>query len=50
MEKPGRLQSTGSQSQTRLSDFTYLLNHGWEHLVPLHVGSHPPLGWRGFLS
>ena len=49
-EKPGRLQSTGSQSQTRLSDFTYLLNHGWEHLVPLHVGSHPPLGWRGFLS
>ena len=24
-EAPGRLQSMGSQSQTRLSDFTYLL-------------------------
>ena len=23
-EKPGRLQSTGSQSQTRLSDFTFI--------------------------
>ena len=25
-EEPGRLQSMGSQSWTRLSDFTYLLN------------------------
>ena len=25
MEEPGRLQSMGSQSPTRLSDFTYLL-------------------------
>ena len=24
MEEPGRLQSTGSQSRTRLSDFTFL--------------------------
>ena len=27
MEKPGRLQSMGSQSQTQLSDFTYLLTY-----------------------
>ena len=26
-EEPGGLQSTGSQSQTRLSDFTYLLTY-----------------------
>ena len=27
MEKPGRLQSTRSQSRTRLSEFTYLLTY-----------------------
>ena len=27
MEKPGRLQSMGSQNQTRLSDFTHSLIH-----------------------
>ena len=26
MEEPGRLQSMGSQSQTRLSDFTFIFN------------------------
>ena len=28
MEEPGRLQSMGSQSWTRLSDFTFLSVHG----------------------
>ena len=26
IEEPGRLQSTGSQSQTRLSDFTFMVS------------------------
>ena len=27
MEEPGGLESTGSQSQTRLSDFTFITNY-----------------------
>ena len=29
MEEPGRLQSMGSQSQTRLSDFTFQVGHSF---------------------
>ena len=38
MEEPGRLQSMGSQSQTRLSDFTFFLS-----IVPFGEGNGNPL-------
>ena len=38
MEEPGRLQSMGSQSQTRLNDFTFFLS-----IVPFGEGNGNPL-------
>ena len=40
MEEPGRLQSMGSQSQTRLSDFTLLFNYSLSPL-PASAGLTP---------
>ena len=43
MEEPGRLQSVGSQSQTRLSDFTFTfhfhaLERKWQPIAMLLLG------------
>ena len=44
MEEPGRLQSMGSQSQTRLSDFTFTFHfHAWEKKMATHSSV---LAWR----
>ena len=44
MEEPGRLQSMGSQSQTRLSDFTFTFHfHALEKEMTTHSSV---LDWR----
>ena len=44
MEEPGRLQSMGSQSQTRLSDFTFTFHfHALEKEMATHSNI---LAWR----
>ena len=44
MEQPGRLQSMGSQSQTRLSDFTFTFHF---HALEKEMATHPSvLAWR----
>ena len=44
MEKPGRLQSVGSLSQTRLSDFPFIFHfHGLEKEMATHFSV---LAWR----
>ena len=44
MEEPGGLQSTGSLSQTRLSDFTFIFHfHALEKEVETHSSV---LAWR----
>ena len=44
MEEPGRLQSMGSQSQTRLSDFTFTFHcHALEKEMATHSSV---LAWR----
>ena len=44
MEEPGRLQSTGSQSRTRLSDFTFTFHfHALEEEMATHSSV---LAWR----
>ena len=42
-EEPGRVQSTRSQSRTRLSDFTYLLRNLWEKTMAPHAST---LAWK----
>ena len=43
-EEPGRLQSTGSQSQTRLSDFTFTFHL---HALKKEMATHSSvLAWR----
>ena len=45
MEEPGRLQSTGSQSRTRLSDFTFFsLSHTYMYVRSVVSVSVGPLG------
>ena len=34
-EEPGGLQSTGSESRTRLSDLVHVLTSGWGHTFPV---------------
>ena len=41
MEEPGRLQSTGSQSRTQLSDFTFTFHFGGGNGNPLLCGFLP---------
>ena len=41
MEEPGRLQSTGSQSRTQLSDFTFTFPFGGGNGNPLQCGFLP---------
>ena len=44
MEEPGRLQSMGSQSQTRLSDFTFTFHF---HTLEKEMATHSSvLAWR----
>ena len=44
MEEPGRLQSMGSLSQTRLSDFTFTFHfHALEKVMATHSSV---LAWR----
>ena len=44
MEKPGRLESMGSLSQTRLSDFTFTFHfHALEKKIATHFSI---LAWR----
>ena len=44
MEEPGRLQSMGSQSQTRLSDFTFTFHF---HALKKEMTTHSSvLDWR----
>ena len=44
MEEPGRLQSTGSQSRTQLSDFTFTFHfHALEKEMATHSNI---LAWR----
>ena len=44
MEKPGRLQSMGSLSQTRLSDFTFTFHF---HALEKEMATHScVLSWR----
>ena len=44
MEEPGRLQSMGSKTQTRLSDFTFTFHfHAWEKEMATHSSV---LAWR----
>ena len=44
MEKPGRLQSMGSQSRTQLSDFTFTFHF---HLLEKEMATHSSvLAWR----
>ena len=44
MEQPGRLQSMGSQSQTRLSNITFTFHF---HALEKEMATHPSvLAWR----
>ena len=44
MEEPGRLQSMGSRSRTRLSDFTFTFHfHALEKEMATHSGT---LAWK----
>ena len=44
MEEPGRLQSMGSLSRTRLSDFTFTFHF---HALEMEMATHPSaLAWR----
>ena len=49
-EDPGRLQSMGPQSQTRLSDFTFFL---WKSLRLVFISvalKHPDNSWKYYVS
>ena len=49
-EEHGRLQSMGSQSRTRLSDFTYLLTRMVKHLPAMWETRVLSLGWEDLLE